>query len=1043
MKARIWAFKKEASPVVGGAKSDVGKPSAARAGAFGHAASGEALLLMRNFEESRHGWFWSTDSEGRLTYLSDSVASSLGVDVARLVGSRFAEIFVQADDDLTGRRTLPFILAKQTPFEKVTLRAATGVERHFWSASGCPQFDGSGQFTGYRGRAIDVTDQRRSSEHASQLAKYDSLTGLPNRRRMCEMLDASLVGSASHKRSCAVLLIDLDRFKQVNDTLGHPAGDALLKQVAERLGRIVGDNEKVFRLGGDEFQVTLPDLHDRGIIGKLAADIIASVSQPYSVEGSRCVIGASVGVAVAPEDGTSRDGLIRNADLALYAAKSGGRGRFRFFSTELLQVAEDKRALEDELRDALALEEISIAYQPIVNTVTNCMTGVEALIRWCHPTRGWISPAIFIPIAEETGLIGQLGDWVLHKACQDAAGWPGSLRVAVNVSPIQFTNESLPSVVQSALAASGLAPDRLELEITEGVFLGDSPATDTMFAALKELGVRLSLDDFGTGYSSLGYLRTAPFDKIKIDQTFVRAATLPESRNGAIIAAIVALAEALDMETTAEGIEYMDQLDLMKRLRVSHIQGWIYSKAVSSEELTGRLQSGDWVIKPSGPARQRSDRQAMYRKVGLIFANRYESVVLRNLSASGALIEGPANLSLGALIVVDFGDGQLTFARVSRLSGRQIGIAFEQELVDDGDGGLCTSQRVSPYLLRSAGLPSPGEPDRGLSGCGDGPSLQEFVAKLGLALPQERLQKAGLKSLQWSCDLPGAQNIVPTFRELSERYLETVSGDPEARESAKHDLRTHILPQFGQLRLDQVNSTDLAAWLTAKVDVEGHAPGTDSRLHALFARMWTLAVQLNLPGSDCNPTEGSFRYDRRGSSEQIMTSDDARRLLEAARASQNRQLKYILSLLMLTGARPGELLKARWEHIDLAEGVWRIEMPGLEGGREMRLNAASAEVIAALPRWEGCAFLLANPITKRPYQSVSRSWEVARSLARLPYLEIDDLRYCDLGAKVWEEGLLEIIREPAQDREGLKAADRQSEAVRPANAEHIVAQCAA
>jgi integrase len=208
--------------------------------------------------------------------------------------------------------------------------------------------------------------------------------------------------------------------------------------------------------------------------------------------------------------------------------------------------------------------------------------------------------------------------------------------------------------------------------------------------------------------------------------------------------------------------------------------------------------------------------------------------------------------------------------------------------------------------------------------------------------------------------------------------------------------------------------------------------------------MWTLAVQLNLPGSDCNPTEGSFRFDRRGSSEQIMTSHDARRLLEAARASQNRQLKYILSLLMLTGARPGEVLNARWEHIDLAEGVWRIEMPGLEGVREMRLSDSSAQIIAALPRWEGCPFLLANPITKRPYQSVSRSWEVARSLARLPYLEIDDLRYCDLGAKAWEEGLLELTREPAQDPDGLEAsADHQPEAGRPASAEHIVRRCAA
>jgi diguanylate cyclase (GGDEF)-like protein len=616
----------------------------------------EALLLMRNFEDSGHGWFWSTDPEGQLTYISDSMKQSLSGHSEPLLGTRLADLFEQADDDLTGRRTLPFLLAKQSPFEKVTLRAIGG-DRRCWCVSGCPQYDPAGRFTGYRGSAVDVTEQRRSSEQASQLAKYDSLTGLPNRRRMSEILDASLVGAEHQGRSCTVMLIELDRFKQVNDTLGHPAGDALLKQVAERLSRIVGDREKAFRLGGDEFQVILPNCDDRGIIGDMAADIIASLSQPYSVEGSRCIIGASIGVAVAPVDGCSGAELIRNVDLALYAAKSGGRGRFRFFSTDLLQVAEDKRTLEEDLRDALAKGEISLAYQPIVNAATNRITGVEALMRWQHPSRGPISPTIFIPIAEEAGLIGQLGEWALRQACEDASKWPGKLRVAVNVSPIQFTNESLPATVMSALAASGLPPDRLELEITEGVFLGESASTDTMFAALKEIGVRLALDDFGTGYSSLGYLRSAPFDKIKIDQTFVRAATLPGSRNGALIAAIVALAEALDMETTAEGIEYMDQLHLIRSLRVSHVQGWVYGKAVGCDELSERLQAEDWVIEPSGPARQRSDRQAMYRKVGLIFGSRYQSAIMRNVSASGALVEGCAELQLGSLIVVDFGDG--------------------------------------------------------------------------------------------------------------------------------------------------------------------------------------------------------------------------------------------------------------------------------------------------------------------------------------------------------------------------------------------------
>ncbi len=415
-------------------------------------------------------------------------------------------------------------------------------------------------------------------------------------------------------------------------------------------------------------------------------------------------------------------------------------------------------------------------------------------MRWDHPGRGPISPALFIPIAEEAGLIGALGEWALRKACEDAAGWPVKLRVAVNVSPIQFMEESLPTLVMSALDDSGLAPERLELEITEGVFVGESPSTDTMFTTLKEIGVRLALDDFGTGYSSLGYLRTAPFDKIKIDQTFVHAATLPGSRNGAIIAAIVALAEALGMETTAEGIEYMDQLNLIRSLRVSHVQGWVYSKALDCEELSRRLEAGEWVIEPSGPARQRSNRQAMYRKVGVINGHRYRSVIMRNLSESGALIEGISELPLGTLIVVDLGDGQLAFARVTRAAGRQHGIAFEHDLVDDGNNGLCTSHRVSPYVLGTLGLPTPGDPDKDL-GEGDNPApLEALATKLGLTLAPKPDPEADLATLQWAPSLLGPQ--VPTFREVSERYLESVRGDEQGRDSAKRDLRNHILPQI-------------------------------------------------------------------------------------------------------------------------------------------------------------------------------------------------------------------------------------------------------
>ncbi|MCW5647381.1 MAG: EAL domain-containing protein [Sphingopyxis sp.] len=662
----------------------------------------EALLLLQNYEESGQGWFWSTDAKGRLTYITDSVAQLMGRASGQILGTYFTELFLPVDSHGEHQRTLPFLLTKQSKFDELPLRSAFEGDDRWWAISGRPQFDAAGVFTGYRGSGTDVTAQRRSAEDASRLALFDSLTGLANRFNISRKLDSTLAAFAQQQRSCAIMLLDLDRFKQVNDTLGHPAGDALLKQVAERLLKIVGDKEMVSRLGGDEFKIILPDIEDRGKLGDLAADIIASLSQPYSVDGSRCIIGASVGVAIAPFDGMNSDDLVRNADLALYAAKGNGRGRFAFYSSELHQAAEVRRALEEDLRDALARGEMELQYQPVVQGKTNMVTGVEALVRWTHPERGVISPGVFIPIAEETNLIWPLGEWVLRQACEDAARWPGDMRVAVNVSPIQFANPDLPRVVAKALAATGLSPDRLELEITESVFLGDSTDTAKMFKALKGLGVRLALDDFGTGYSSLGYLQTAPFDKIKIDQSFVRGATEKGSRNSALIAAIVALAEALEMETTAEGIESLDQLELIRKLNVSHVQGYVYSKPVGNAELLEHAEAGSWTIKPTGPARQRNDRFSLFRKVGAVHDNHRYDVVIRNLSATGAFIEGILDVPVGTQFVIDFGEGQLVTATVRRSMKHQQGVEFEQTMVSDGNGGLCTRHRVSPYLIAAA-----------------------------------------------------------------------------------------------------------------------------------------------------------------------------------------------------------------------------------------------------------------------------------------------------------------------------------------------------
>ncbi|HMT42953.1 MAG TPA: EAL domain-containing protein [Chakrabartia sp.] len=664
----------------------------------------DAGMLLKAFEESGRGWFWATDAHDILIHVSDSFRRRFQDTGTDILNKPLTDIFQAADADVPVRERLPFLVNRRVPLERMTLRSTCAGDQHWWEVSGTPCLDAAGQFAGYRGFCVDVTEQLHSSRSATELALFDPLTGLPNRLNSARFLEESMRGIARPGASCTVMLIDLDRFKQVNDSLGHPAGDALLKSVAGRLEKIIGNTENIFRLGGDEFQIILPQAANRSDLGELADRIINSLSQPYSIEGSRCVIGASIGLAVAPADGVSGDELVRNADLALYAAKGEGRGCHRFFSSSLSAVAEDRRALEMDLRDALANGEFSLCYQPVVSTKSSTVTGVEALVRWTHPVRGPVSPAVFIPIVEEANLIDRMGEWILRKACEDAASWPMPIKVAVNVSPIQFANEALPSMVINALASSGLPAERLELELTEGVFLNESNETDTMFTRLKEIGVRLALDDFGTGYSSLGYLKTAPFDKIKIDQSFVRGATLPGSRNSAIIAAIVALATALDMETTAEGIETLDQLDLIRDLGVSLVQGYVYSRPLTNDVLSDHLGDESWNIAPQGPARQRSERRAMYRKAGVILDCQYHAVVIRNLSESGAFIEGLPDLAVGTQIAVDFGDCQIEIATVRRGHKRGHGVEFVQRLVSDGAGGLCTARKVSPYVLSTMGL---------------------------------------------------------------------------------------------------------------------------------------------------------------------------------------------------------------------------------------------------------------------------------------------------------------------------------------------------
>jgi len=411
----------------------------------------------------------------------------------------------------------------------------------------------------------------------------------PNRTLLNERLEHALT-RARLGEIVAIHLLDLDLFKNVNDTLGHAIGDKLLKEVAGRLRTLVGEAATVARMGGDEFAIVQPGIAQPADAATLAARLVEAIGQPYDVDGHQVTIGTSVGIAVGPADGGHADQLTRNADLALYRAKSVGRGTFRFFEPGMDVQMQARRELEHDLRKALAAGEFELHYQPVLNLARNEITGVEALVRWHHPERGMIPPGEFIPLAEEIGLILPLGEWAIREACTTAAVWPGDLRVAVNLSPVQFRSPGLVQVVVSALATSGLAPERLELEITESVLLDDSKTTLAMLFQLREMGVRIAMDDFGTGYSSLSYLQTFPFDKIKIDRSFVKDITHASgSRN--IVRAVAAMAKGLGMQTTAEGVETQEQLEAVKAEGCTEMQGFLLSRALPADEIAKLLQA--------------------------------------------------------------------------------------------------------------------------------------------------------------------------------------------------------------------------------------------------------------------------------------------------------------------------------------------------------------------------------------------------------------------------------------------------------------------
>ena len=544
-------------------------------------------LLLSDFEEGSSDWLWEVDATGALTYVSERMAEAAGRAREELMGLRVGDLGAELAEAAEGLSNLTSLLVDQKAFRDVVVSVLVGDELHWWALTGKPIHDLNGNFAGFRGVGADVTQTRKDQERIRRLAHYDVLTGLPNRLSFLQALGAAW-NADGRTDGCAVLCLDLDHFKGVNDSLGHPIGDALLVEAAQRLRACVGEAGVVTRLGGDEFAVVVRDRRAPAELGALAQTIVDVLSQPYELNDHHVAIGASVGVAIAPTDADDADTLLKNADLALYRAKGDGRGAYRFFEATMDLWAQERRALEIDLRSALKNDELKLFFQPLIGAKAHETIGFEALLRWEHPRRGLVGPNDFIECAEQWGLICKIGEWVLNEACRQAAQWPAPLKVAVNLSPNQFAAGDLVDQVRRALEASGLEPSRLELEITEGLLLRDTAGTLEQLQALKDLGVRIAMDDFGTGYSSLAYLWRFPFDKIKIDRTFV-AEMAGNPAIADILRTITLLGRTLNLEVTAEGVETADQARILEDMRCDHFQGYLFGRPMPIDDIPAFL----------------------------------------------------------------------------------------------------------------------------------------------------------------------------------------------------------------------------------------------------------------------------------------------------------------------------------------------------------------------------------------------------------------------------------------------------------------------
>ena len=501
-----------------------------------------------------------------------------GTTLRRIVEHRIANgVFCgESAEDYLGERTVP-VAGASIQIQELNDGRSIVISRQ--------PMEGGGWVTTHE----DITERRRAESQIAHMALHDALTDLPNRVMLRERLEQAMARVKRGDR-VALFYIDLDHFKAVNDTLGHLVGDELLKVVAGRLRACVREVDTIARLGGDEFAIIQTEAARPNEAGLLAQRLQDAVKAPYLIDGNHVVIDTSIGIAMSPDDGITVEELLKNADLAAYAAKADGRGTFRFFEAEMDRRIKQRRLMELDLRAALSKGQFTLHYQPIVNLQTGAITSFEALIRWQHPERGLVPPADFIPLAEDLGLIVPIGEWVLNRACIDATGWPASIKVAVNLSPVQISSKGLVEIVMRALARSGLSAQRLEFEITETVLMQNTTATLATLHQLRALGIHFSMDDFGTGYSSLSYLRSFPFDKIKIDRSFVK--DISDQKNAlAIIRGVTSLANSLNMVTAVEGVETAEQLDHVRPLGCTEIQGFLFSPPKAIEEIAALVKA--------------------------------------------------------------------------------------------------------------------------------------------------------------------------------------------------------------------------------------------------------------------------------------------------------------------------------------------------------------------------------------------------------------------------------------------------------------------